>query len=110
MLGAQKKKEVNKRVADQQTGYDDALEENGTHAQIGALKRDISQDNVDELKALVLCHHEKALRLTFKTSRSEALHYNVAPLMIMALIDRGRYNTEDIERALPEVVTLNDNI
>lgn len=110
MAGAQKEEATEKKAAAQQASYAAAPDKDVTDAEIEALIKEIGPDNVDALKALVLCRHEEAFHIALKTSRSEDPDYREAGLIIQALTDRDRDNTAGIERVLPEVVALNGNI
>ncbi len=75
-----------------------------------SLEKSIGPDNVNALKSLVQCRHEDAFRKALQTARSENPEYREAGLIVQALVDRDRGNTAGVDRVLPEVISMNDEL
>ena len=81
-----------------------------SEAEIEALAKQIGPDNLNALKALVQCRHEDAFRTALQTSGSDNTDFREAGLIIQALVDRDRGNTAGVDRILPEVIAMNDEL
>lgn len=81
-----------------------------SNAENEALEQKIGQQNVAGLNALVACQHEAAYRIAIQTAGSENADHSLAGLILQAMVDNDRRNTEGVARLLPKIVETSDKV
>lgn len=110
IVGSQQEVAAREKAGTRKTEQTSVPATDKSEAEIEALAKQIGPDNLNALKALVQCRHEDAFRTALQTSGSDNTDYREAGLIIQALVDRDRGNTAGVDRILPEVIAMNDEL
>jgi len=71
---------------------------------VQALEAEIGKQNVQGIWELVQCNHEEAYRIGLSTARADEKQIMEAGIILQALVDRDRGNTDGMDRALQSFV------